>query len=140
MFQIVAYSLLGYFYLELLPRWLGLGQQALEPLVGRTSSRREEALAVARELLAANRSEGLVGGLEALKNRPDATGDLRRIAVPTTVVVGEQDGRSPPGAAKEMADAIADARFTVVADAGHLTNLENPVAFNRALEELLARV
>ncbi len=29
LFQIVAYSLLGYFYLELLPRWLGLTTQAL---------------------------------------------------------------------------------------------------------------
>jgi arsenite transporter len=29
-FQIVAYSLLGYFYLELLPRWLGLGQSAID--------------------------------------------------------------------------------------------------------------
>jgi ACR3 family arsenite transporter len=30
LFQIVAYSLLGYFYLELLPSWLGLDQQAIE--------------------------------------------------------------------------------------------------------------
>ena len=29
LFQILAYSLLGYFYLELLPGWLGLDQQAL---------------------------------------------------------------------------------------------------------------
>jgi ACR3 family arsenite transporter len=29
-FQIVAYSLLGYFYLELLPRWLGLDTAALD--------------------------------------------------------------------------------------------------------------
>jgi ACR3 family arsenite transporter len=29
-FQIVAYSLLGYFYLELLPSWLGFEQQALD--------------------------------------------------------------------------------------------------------------
>ena len=29
-FQIVAYSLLGYFYLELLPSWLGLDQQAID--------------------------------------------------------------------------------------------------------------
>lgn len=117
-----------------------LADELLEPLVGRTSSRREEALAIARALLASNRTEGLIGGLEALKNRPDATGDLRRIVVPTTVVVGEQDRRSSPEAAKAMADAIAHARFTVVADAGHLTNLENPTAFNQALEELLARV
>src|SRR3546814_4136959 len=29
-FQILAYSLLGYFYLELLPGWLGLDQEALD--------------------------------------------------------------------------------------------------------------
>ena len=29
-FQIVAYSLLGYFYLELLPQWLGLDQESLD--------------------------------------------------------------------------------------------------------------
>jgi ACR3 family arsenite transporter len=29
-FQIAAYSLLGYFYLELLPSWLGLGQESLD--------------------------------------------------------------------------------------------------------------
>jgi ACR3 family arsenite transporter len=29
-FQIVAYAVLGYFYLELLPRWLGLGTAALD--------------------------------------------------------------------------------------------------------------
>ena len=30
LFQIVAYSLLGYFYLDLLPQWLGLDQQAID--------------------------------------------------------------------------------------------------------------
>ena len=30
LFQILAYSLLGYFYLELLPSWLGFDQQALD--------------------------------------------------------------------------------------------------------------
>ena len=30
LFQMVAYSLLGFFYLELLPRWLGLDQEAID--------------------------------------------------------------------------------------------------------------
>jgi ACR3 family arsenite transporter len=34
LFQIVAYSLLGYFYLELLPSWLGLEQEALDVSIG----------------------------------------------------------------------------------------------------------
>ena len=33
-FQIVAYSLLGYFYLELLPRWLGFEQESLDVSIG----------------------------------------------------------------------------------------------------------
>ena len=34
MFQIVAYSLLGYFYLELLPGWLGLDSKGIDVTVG----------------------------------------------------------------------------------------------------------
>ncbi len=34
LFQIVAYSLLGYFYLELLPSWLGLDQESLDISIG----------------------------------------------------------------------------------------------------------
>ena len=117
-----------------------LADRLLEPLVGPTSSRREEVLATARDLLSVNRTEGVIGGLEALKNRPDSTGDLPRIAVPTTVVVGDQDQLSPPEVAEAMAAGIADARLVVVPDAGHLTNLENPAVFNQALEELLSRV
>lgn len=33
-FQIVAYSLLGYFYLQLLPRWLGLATSAIHVSIG----------------------------------------------------------------------------------------------------------
>lgn len=117
-----------------------LADRLLEPLVGPTTSRREDVLATARGLLAANRTEGVIGGLEALKNRPDSTGDLARIAVPTTVVVGEQDQLSPPDVAGRMAGGIADARLVVVPDAGHLTNLENPAVFNQALQDLLVRV
>lgn len=119
---------------------LDLADRLLDPLVGTTSSRREEVLAAAKELLAVNRAEGVIGGLEALKNRPDSTGDLARIGVPTTVVVGDQDQLSPPDVARAMAGAIANARLVVVPDAGHLTNLENPAAFNHALEDLLQRV
>lgn len=126
--------------LEAAEQPVDLADWLLEPLVGPTSSRREEVLATARDLLSVNRTEGVIGGLEALKNRPDSTGDLARIAVPTTVVVGDQDQLSPPDVAEAMAGAIADARLVVVPDAGHLTNLENPAVFNQALEELLARV
>lgn len=118
---------------------LALADRLLEPLVAPASTRRQGVLATARALLAANRTEGVIGALEALKNRPDASDGLARITVPTTVVVGDQDQPSPPAVAEEMAAAIPDARLVVVPDAGHLSNLENPAAFNQALEDLLAR-
>ncbi|MDP9387892.1 MAG: alpha/beta hydrolase [Actinomycetota bacterium] len=109
----------------------------LEPLVGPTSTRRTEALRQANELLAGNRAEGVIGALEAMKNRPDSTPDLATIDVPTLVVVGEQDQPSPPEVAEQMAAAVPAARLVVVPDAGHLSNVENPEAFNEALEGFL---
>ncbi len=112
----------------------------LEPLVGPTATRRAEALRRAHELLAANRPEGVIGGLEAMKKRPDSTADLGAIDVPTLVVVGEQDQPSPPDVAEKMAAAVPNARLVVVPDAGHLSNVENPEAFNQALEGLLRQL
>ncbi len=114
-----------------------LADQLLGPLVGATSTGRTQTLAAAEKLLAANRPEGVIGALEALKSRPDATGDLSAIAVPTLVIVGEQDQLSPPSVAEEMAGAIRGARVVVIPDAGHLSNMENPAAFNRAMVDFL---
>ncbi|HET9443801.1 MAG TPA: alpha/beta fold hydrolase [Acidimicrobiales bacterium] len=117
-----------------------LADTLLTPLVGPRSSARNETLARARELLAANRSAGVVGALDAMKRRPDSTALLAGIAVPTLVVVGDQDQPSPPEVAREMAGAIPGARVVVVPDAGHLTNLEQPDAFNRAMRDFLDRL
>jgi pimeloyl-ACP methyl ester carboxylesterase len=83
---------------------------------------------------------GMTGGLEAMKGRPDATGELAEIDVPTLVLVGEHDGPSPPDVARAMADAIPDARVEVLPRAGHLSNLEASEEFNRALGDFLDRL
>ncbi len=36
-----------------------------------------------------------------------------------------------------MASRVDDARFVVIPDAGHLSNIENPAAFNEALNGFL---
>lgn len=117
-----------------------MADRLLQPLVGPTSTRRDEALATARDLLVGARSEGVIGALEALKNRPDSTAELATVTVPTLVVVGEQDQLSPPEVAEAMANAIPGSRLVVVPDAGHVSNMENPEAFNAALEEFLGRL
>ena len=82
-------------------------------------------------------AEGVANALMALRDRPDSTPLLPRIAVPTAVIVGEEDTLSPVTEMQEMARAIPNASFTVVRGAGHLSNLECASDFNEALRNAL---
>lgn len=90
-----------------------------------------------RGLIEANRPEGVAAALRAMAARPDSTDLLPTIAVPTLVLVGSEDGLTPPPVARAMADLIPGSGFAEIAGAGHLSNLEQPEAFNIALRELL---
>lgn len=59
------------------------------------------------------------------------------IQVPTLVLVGDQDLVTPPELSSELVDLIPDARMQVIAGAGHISNLENPTAFNRIVDEFI---
>jgi pimeloyl-ACP methyl ester carboxylesterase len=65
--------------------------------------------------------------------QPDQLDAMRAIACPTLVVVGEQDDTflAP---SREMADAIPGARLTVVPDAGHSPQFENPSVWFDAVD------
>jgi pimeloyl-ACP methyl ester carboxylesterase len=110
-----------------------------DAILGKTTTRREQALATLRRLAAANPVPGWIGALEAMKQRPDATGQLDAIDVPTLVLVGEQDALTPPDVAAAMQESIPGAHLVVVPDAGHLANLENAEAFTSALEDFLSK-
>jgi pimeloyl-ACP methyl ester carboxylesterase len=80
---------------------------------------------------------GFIGALEAMKNRPDSTGDLTRIDVPTLVIVGEDDGVTPPEASRKIHAHVAGSQLVVLPGVGHLSNLEAPEAFTGAVEGFL---
>jgi pimeloyl-ACP methyl ester carboxylesterase len=69
--------------------------------------------------------------------RPDMTGLLPQISVPTLIVVGAEDAISPPTEMKSIAAAIANAEYVEIPDAGHMTTMENPDATNTALREFI---
>jgi pimeloyl-ACP methyl ester carboxylesterase len=62
---------------------------------------------------------------------------LPRIAVPTLLIWGEQDVRSPLSVAHQFEQAIPKAQLVVISGAGHVTNLERPEKFNDAVREFL---
>jgi 3-oxoadipate enol-lactonase len=68
----------------------------------------------------------------------NASGNLSKIGVPTTVIVGESDFATPLSHAEVIAAGIPGARLRVIEDALHLTPLEKPDAFVEEVERLVA--
>jgi len=60
---------------------------------------------------------------------------LARIEVPTLLIWGERDARSPLTVAEQFRDAIPGARLVVIPGAGHTSNMERPEAVNAAIRE-----
>ncbi|HLO77000.1 MAG TPA: alpha/beta fold hydrolase [Magnetospirillum sp.] len=69
----------------------------------------------------------------AIMHRPDARPGLPRIACPTMVLVGADDGVTPIERADEMADLIPNSWLEVINQCGHLSTLEQPQAVSAAL-------
>jgi pimeloyl-ACP methyl ester carboxylesterase len=60
---------------------------------------------------------------------------LPRIAVPTLLIWGERDARSPLAVARRFEEAIPDTTLVVIANCGHVSNLERPDEFNQAVRD-----
>jgi 3-oxoadipate enol-lactonase len=87
----------------------------------------------ARRIALAQPPERVIAMLTALRDRADSRDLLAGIAVPTTVICGSQDAITPPAGARAMANEIPGARYIEIADAGHLSVMEQPAAFAAAL-------
>src|SRR5207247_1381595 len=81
----------------------------------------------------ANSPAGIAAALEALASRPDSAPSLAAIRAPTLVVCGSEDVLTPLAESEALHRAIPENRLEVIPRAGHLSNLENPPAFNPAL-------
>jgi pimeloyl-ACP methyl ester carboxylesterase len=60
---------------------------------------------------------------------------LPHIVVPTLLIWGELDERSPVSIAHQFEEAIPDAELVVIPGAGHLSNLEKPEIINQAIRK-----
>ena len=96
------------------------------------------AVMAVRRMVAATPLDGFVRAARALQNY-DFTPDLAALAArrsPTAFVVGAEDAALPQ-VMRGMAQACSGASLTIVPECGHLPNLEQPRAFDAALESLL---
>jgi len=81
--------------------------------------------------------DALCAALMALAARTDSTEILTGINIPTLIIVGEHDKITPPIAAEFLHENINGSELVIIKKAGHLSNLENPEEFNKALLHFL---
>lgn len=114
----------------------------LPGMVGATThASRPEIVAMMRDMLERQSVAGIVGALEALRDRPDSGPTLASVSVPTLVMVGEEDVLTPESDARAMIALLpvsTSARLERIPDAGHVSCVERPAAVTHALAEFLA--
>jgi 3-oxoadipate enol-lactonase len=93
-----------------------------------------------RAMIEDNQVSGIAGDLMAMAERPDSVPLLSQIACPTQIIVGELDQATPPADAELMADKIPGARIAIIPGAAHLSNLEQPDAFNEIVRAFAAEL
>jgi 3-oxoadipate enol-lactonase len=122
--------------------------QGMEPHVEPTISRwftapfrekRPEVVEPVRAMIRATSPRGYIGCCQAIVAL-DLTDRLDAIAVPTLIVVGENDPATPVAASRTIHERIKGSELVILKTAMHLSNLEQPEAFNRAVGTFLARL
>ena len=114
---------------EMLPSLLGPTTHAGRPAV----------VTRVRALIESQPAETIAAGQQAIMSRVDSADVLPSIAVPTTIIVGDEDIITPPSDSAFMHRLIAGSTLVTIPGAGHMANLEAPDAFNAALNDLLTR-
>lgn len=120
-----------------------LGQSAMRWMVGPRSLRRyAPALGLMAPLLLGAPAHGFIAQVQAIlalddDEMPDL---LAAIAVPTLVVVGNQDILTPRGDSEEIAERIPGAELAVIAGAAHGLMVEHASTFNRVVVDFVNRV
>jgi len=115
-----------------------IADEMVPKLLGETTRRKQPQVeSRVRSLILPSSSNGIAGGLNVLMTRPDSTPLLPTIHVPTLILVGAEDTVTPPAMSEQMHKAITTSTLEVIPEAGHLSNLEQPAAFNAELGHFL---
>ena len=106
-------------------------------LAARTLAEKPGVAGRVREMILRVDPRGAAAAQRGMAARRDYSGDLPGIRVPVLVIVGRQDPIRPVTDAEFIHRGLSDSRLEIIEDAAHMTNMEQPEIFNRALERFL---
>jgi 3-oxoadipate enol-lactonase len=91
-----------------------------------------------RTMIRSTPVNGFIGCAAALAHHDYATA-ASTVTRPVLFMVGEKDGVAPP-AMRKLNEAVPGSRYVELPGAGHISNLDQPQAFTRAMTDFLKAV
>ena len=125
-----------------------VGVKGMEPMVAPTlerwftapfRARRKDLIEKVGAMIRSTPAAGYVGCCHAIP-KINVTDRLKEVRCPALVIVGEEDPGTPVDMARELHAAMPGAELAILSRASHLSNLEQPGEFNRALGGFLDKV
>jgi pimeloyl-ACP methyl ester carboxylesterase len=95
-------------------------------------------VATVRRMIADSSGEAAAYAVMALRDRMDFSSMLHRMTCPALVVAGTNDAIIRLEESRAVAENIPGGQFVEIPNSGHLSNLENPEAYNAALLSFLS--
>ncbi len=86
-----------------------------------------------RNMILSTKTTSISNTLRALASRDESCSKLSGIDIPALVITGQSDIITPPEMAELMHQHLSKSRIHILADAGHMSNMENPEGFNEQL-------
>lgn len=117
---------------------VGIAEASLPKLLAPpTLAGKPEVVNRVREMILRANPAAAAAAQRGMAARRDYSGDLGTINVPTLVIVGRDDPIRPVADAEFMHKRIRNSRLQIIEGAAHMTNMEQPEIFNRAMLSFL---
>jgi 3-oxoadipate enol-lactonase len=125
-----------------------VGAKGMEPMVAPTlerwftapfRARRQDLMDKVGAMIRSTPAPGYIGCCHAIP-KINVTERLKEVRCPALVIVGEEDPGTPVEMAREIHAALPAAELAILSRASHLSNLEQPVEFNRVLGGFLDKL
>jgi len=100
-------------------------------------TKKENVIDTVKEMIINTPKQSLCNTLHALAERKETCSRLKEINIPTLILVGNEDKITPIAVAQKMHEKLLTSKLEIIPQAGHLSNLENPIAFNNHLVKFL---
>lgn len=102
-----------------------------------TLDSKKEVVESTRKIMLDTPPETVTSGLSALAERAEICTLLKDLFIPTLIICGRQDMVTPLAQSESMHSEITNSTLIIIEKAGHLSNLEQPKAFNKAIEDFV---